>query len=65
MNKPTNTTKPAHIDHLSARLALQSATHHATRVVTRSAADLSQADPQVASRMRWARTVLASAIEGK
>jgi hypothetical protein len=65
MNTKSNTTKPVRIDHLSARLALQSATHHATRVVTRSAADLSQADPQVASRMRWTRAVLASAIEGK
>jgi hypothetical protein len=64
MTTLTNTKSP--VAHLSARIALQSAQHHAVRTVRRvSAVDTSAADPGVASRMRWARAVLKAATTGK
>ena len=60
MTNPTNATS-----NLSARIALQSATHHATRTVRRASTDRSAADPMLAARMRWVRLVLASTVTGQ
>jgi hypothetical protein len=58
-------TNSTNATHLSARIALQSASYHATRTVSRSRVDVSAASPMVASRMRWTRAILAATVGEK
>ena len=63
----TNSTKPVNpARHLSASIALQSATSATMRTATRiTMPDVSRADPAIAERMRWVRAVLLSTITGE
>jgi hypothetical protein len=60
----TKSTNPSIARHLSATLALQSATTYAQATMT-SSRDVRAVDPMIAAKMRWVRAVLRSVVEGR